>query len=63
MQNNIHPLVSLIMATLNILIVWGIIVVAMTVVISVRLFHRESDQVRSQKVLSKRDKVMKNVKY
>ncbi|MDE7420664.1 MAG: hypothetical protein K2N35_10685 [Muribaculaceae bacterium] len=51
------------MATLNILIVWGIIVVAMTVVISVRLFHRESDQVRSQKVLSKRDKVMKNVKY
>ena len=63
MQNNIHPVVSLIMATLNILIVWGIIVVAMTVVISVRLFYRESDQVRSQKVLSKRDKVMKNVKY
>lgn len=49
------------MATLNILIVWGIIVVAMTVVISVSLFLKDNDQVRTQKLLSKRDKVMKNV--
>lgn len=49
------------MATLNILIVWGIIVIAMTVVISVSLFLKDNDQVRTQKLLSKGDKVMKNV--
>ncbi len=51
------------MAALDILIVWGIIVVAMTVLISVRLFEKDTDHVRPEKTVSKRDKLLKNVKY
>ncbi|MDE6637721.1 MAG: hypothetical protein K2K32_05745 [Muribaculaceae bacterium] len=51
------------MAAFNILIVWGIIVVTMTVVISVSLFLKDNDQVRTQKLLSKGDKEMKHVNY
>lgn len=60
---SINPLVSLIMAALDILIVWGIIVVAMTVLISVRLFHKDDNHMRTQKMVSKRDKLLKNAKY
>lgn len=52
------------MATLNIpLISWCIIVAAMTVFISIRLFHKSSNPVQPQKMVSKRGKIMKNVKF
>ncbi len=47
------------MAALNIpLIAWCIIVVAITALISVRLFHKDNNQVRPQKNNIKRDKTM-----
>ncbi|MDE5794249.1 MAG: hypothetical protein K2I08_05980 [Muribaculaceae bacterium] len=52
------------MAALNIpLISWCIIVAAMTVFISVRLFHKSHNPAPQQKMVAKRDKLMKNVKY
>lgn len=52
------------MATLNIpLITWCIIVAAMTVFISVRLFHKSCNPVQPQKLVSKRGKTMNNVKF
>ncbi|MDE6697184.1 MAG: hypothetical protein K2K25_09910 [Muribaculaceae bacterium] len=51
------------MAAINILIVWGIIVVTMTVVISVSLFLKDKERVSPQKMLSKGDKSMKHVNY
>ena len=56
-------LVSLFMVALNIpLISWCIIVVAMTVFISVRLFHKSCNPVQ-QKIVSKRGRTMNDVKY
>ncbi|MDE6768437.1 MAG: hypothetical protein K2J78_01790 [Muribaculaceae bacterium] len=52
------------MTALNIpLITWCIIVAAMTVIISVRLFNKSYNPVRQQKVLSKRGKTMNDVKF
>lgn len=52
------------MAALNIpLITWCIIVAAMTVLISVRLFHKSYNPAHHQKLAPKRDKVMKHVDY
>lgn len=51
------------MTALDILIVWGIIVVAMTILISVRLFQKDDNHEPHHKMLSKRDKILKNVKF
>ena len=52
------------MATLNIpLITWSIIVAAMTVFISVRLFHKSCNPMQPQKMISKRGKNMNDVKF
>ncbi len=52
------------MAALNLpLITWCIIVAAMTVLISVRLFHKSCNPAHNHKLVTKRDKVMKHVDY
>ena len=52
------------MVALNIpLITWCIIVAAMTILISVRLFHKSYNPVQQQKMVSKRGNRMNNVKY
>lgn len=52
------------MAAINTpLIIWFVVVAAMTVLISVSLFYKGPNTIRQQKVVTKRDKLMKYVKF